>query len=126
MIKIMLRFALCTLLIAMPPALIYHLGKVAWLAPHFWEMFGFFAIVTWITCFMVLMGQRFNSKLGAQLFLAATIIKLLGCMSFAIAYLLKFAVNGTIFLPSFFYLYFCFTVFEIYTLLSNLRVQNKK
>lgn len=47
-------------------------------------------------------------------------------MSFALIYLYKYKVNDIVFVLNFFYLYFFYTAFEIYSLLSNLRVQNKK
>jgi len=126
MMRFFIGFVLCSLLIGVPPALVGYFYGTHLLSPHFNFMFAFFCMVTFITCYLVLIGQRYNNTMGAQLFLAATVVKLLACMAFAIAYLLKYTANATIFVSSFFYLYFSFTVFEVYSLLTNLRVQNKK
>ncbi len=46
-------------------------------------------------------------------------------MTVALIYLHKYKVNDVVFVLNYFYLYFLYTAFEIYSLLSNLRVQNK-
>lgn len=122
----LVRFFISGFLIAIPPLMLHYLTHGKWLAPKFGAMFFFFALITFLTCITVIVAQARNSKTAVQFFMGATVIKLMGCMLFALVYLLKNAVNGLIFTGSFFYLYFCFTVFEVYTLLSNLRVQNKK
>jgi len=47
-------------------------------------------------------------------------------MTLALVYLRKHTVNDVVFVLNYFYLYFLYTAFEIYSLLSNLRVPNKK
>lgn len=126
LIRLSILFIICTALIAVPPFILASTGLDHLIAPGFWSMFAFFFIVTYITCSIVVLGQQNGSKLGVQLFLIATIVKLLSCMVFALIYVEKMPVKPITFMLSFFYLYLLNTVFEIYTLLSNLRVQNKK
>ncbi len=47
-------------------------------------------------------------------------------MTIALIYMRKYKVNDIVFVLNYFYLYLFYTAFEIYSLLSNLRVQNKK
>ncbi len=72
------------------------------------------------------MAQQINAEKGAQVFLAATVFKILSCLVFALVFLLKNKVNKYIFVADFFYLYFLNTAFEVYILLRNLRNQNFK
>ena len=63
---------------------------------------------------------------GSQVFLIATVLKMLLCMVFVALYTRKHEVNAIHFVLSFFYLYILNTVFELRTLLRNLRLQNPK
>ena len=76
--------------------------------------------------FTVLIVQRVNNELYAPAFLAATGMKILALLFFAVFFIRKFHVSHAAFLFSFFYPYFLTIVFEIYSLLSNLRDQNQK
>lgn len=69
------------------------------------------------------MVSKINPDMSAQAFLAATTVKLLACMFFALVFLLKNAVNRYVFVADFFYIYFLNMAFEIYGLLRNLRNQ---
>jgi len=124
--RFIISFFIFSFLIGLPPVLLGYAGMRQWLVPGFWYIYLFFFIITLLTCSIVLIGQAQNSKIGTQLFLTATIVKLLTCMAFAVIYVLYVPVGASLFILCFFYLYFLNTAFEIYTLLSNLRVQNKK
>lgn len=126
MIRLIIYFLLFSLVIAVPPLVVGYIYGADYLAPNFWYMFLFYFIVTFLVCAIVVFGQQLSDKTGAQLFLIGTTVKLLACMSFAIVYVRYIPINTSRFILSFFYLYFLNTAFEIYLLLSNLRVQNKK
>lgn len=113
-------------MVAIPALFVGHTAYAGWLGMWFWKMFAFFAAITGMVCLSVLTAQKKDSKTGVQVFLAATVIKLLSCMVFALIYALNKPVNALWFMVAFFYLYFVFTAFEIYSLLTNLRDQNKK
>ena len=85
--------------------------------PHFWTVFSMFAVLTFLVCFSTLLSNLKNAQLSVQVFLVAT---------FVLVYLSQNHVNQILFLSCFFYLYLLNTVFEIYALLCNLRLQNQK
>ena len=114
------------ILLAIPPVILIYTGHVKFLDPKFWAMFVFFILLTLMVCISVLVAQSRNSKTGVQVFMGATTIKLLACMFFALFYVKFYPIRPISFISSFFYLYLFNTVFEIRTLLSNLRDQNKK
>ncbi|WP_342645776.1 hypothetical protein [Mucilaginibacter sp. CSA2-8R] len=120
-----IAFGLATIVIALPPALITYSEKNEWLIPGFWLIFQFFSSLTFLISLAVIWAQHKNGTLGGQVFLGATTFKLLLCMTVALIYLHKYKVNDVVFVLNYFYLYFLYTAFEIYSLLSNLRVQNK-
>jgi hypothetical protein len=109
----------------LPAALIYT-GHTALIIPHFWVLFCYISALTFMVVATVLIVQRINSQIYAQAFLAATVMKILALLFFALFFIRKFPVNHGAFLFSFFYPYFLTIVFEIYSLLSNLRDQNQK
>jgi hypothetical protein len=124
--RLFISFGIATVLIALPPAVLGYVGKQSWFIPGFWLIFQFFSSLTFLICLSVIWGQRQNGTLGGQIFLGATTLKLVLCMTLALIYLHKYTVNDVVFVLNYFYLYFSYTAFEIYSLLSNLRVQNKK
>jgi hypothetical protein len=121
-----IAFGLATIVIALPPVLITYSGKGGWLIPGFWLIFQFFSSLTFLISLGVIWAQQKGGTLGGQVFLGATTFKLVLCMTVALIYLHKYKVNDVVFVLNYFYLYFLYTAFEIYSLLSNLRVQNKK
>ena len=124
--RFFIAFGIAVIAIALPPALLDFAGKGSLLIPGFWLIYQFFSSLTFLICLGVIWGQQKNGTLGGQIFLGATTLKLLLCMTIALIYLHKYKVNDIIFVLNYFYLYFLYTAFEIYSLLSNLRVQNKK
>jgi hypothetical protein len=124
--RFFIGFGIATVAIALPPALLDYAGYSHLLVPGFWLMFQFFSSLTFLLCLGVIYGQQRGGQLGGQLFLAATTLKLVLSMFFALIYSYKFKVDDIVFVLDFFYLYFLYTAFEVYSLLTNLRVQNKK
>ena len=126
MIRLIISILIFSLLIAVPPFLVERFDMPGMLVPKFWNMFIFFLIITYTVCIIVIAGQQRSGELGSQMFLIGTVIKLLACMTFALIYIRHSHVQPVRFVICFFYLYFLNTAFEIYVLISNLRVQNKK
>lgn len=110
---------------ALLPVTAEHLAWPGLLDAAFWKMFFFFALITVLVCVSVIIAQQKDSRTGVQMFLAATVTKLLACMVFALIYALSKPASPIKFMGVFFYLYFVFTAFEIYSLLTNLRDQNR-
>ena len=93
---------------------------------NFWLWFGFLAALTFFTVAGVVIGGRLKAENFAQIFLGATTIKLLLCLSFVVVHLFTHKENKLVFASNFFYLYFLNTGFEVYVLLRNLRHQKLK
>ena len=124
--RFFIAFGIAVIAIALPPALLDFFGKSRLLIPGFWLIYQFFSSLTFLICLSIIWGQQKNATLGGQIFLGATTLKLVLCMTLALVYLRKHTVNDVVFVLNYFYLYFLYTAFEIYSLLSNLRVPNKK
>jgi hypothetical protein len=122
--KIFLAFAVFVMLLAAVPVMLNYTGHGNLLLTKFWVLFTFITGFTFIVIASVLFIQRFNPALYAQAFLATTIVKMLGCMAFALLLVLKLHIDQGVFLLNFSYLYFLNTGFEVYVLLRNLRNQN--
>ena len=96
------------------------------LVAKFWLMFAFVAGITWMAINVCMIGMNVKGSDSSFIILSANFIKLLFYMFFALFYLQTFKVKPLNFIVCFFSIYLLFTVFEIYTLLLNLRHLNKK
>ncbi|WP_207426792.1 hypothetical protein [Pedobacter sp. SYSU D00535] len=100
-------------------------SKDSVLVPDFWLIFGFQYFITVIAYSASVFGLRKGPEISTLVIMGALAVKMLFCMAFVLAYLLKISVNGVSFAVQFFSVYFLFTAFEVYALLRNLRHQNK-
>ncbi|TZF81285.1 hypothetical protein FW774_18605 [Pedobacter sp. BS3] len=123
--KYVAGFAGFTILLIGGILLVQHIVGEAFFIPKFWVVFGFIAVTTLIASLGALQGIKRSGDLSVYIILGATTIKLLLCMGLAVFYLLNFKVKGMIFAADFFSVYLLFTAFEVYTILHNLRHQNK-
>lgn len=124
--RFIVSYIIATVLIAVAPVVLFYTGYSYLLIPKFNVLFVFFSVLTFIINLSILLASKKSQALSAQVFLIGTTVKLILCMALALAYLQKNHVNNVYFLICFFYLYFLNTVFEVYTLLTNLRNQNLK
>lgn len=124
LLKSLFQCLIFALLLALPPVVFSITGHSNWLVPKFWFLFTFITGLTVVSVVTVLIIQRLQPAMYAQAFLVITIVKMLGSMFLALAFVLKVQVNQGLFLVDFFYVYFLNTGFEIYLLLRNLRNQN--
>lgn len=125
-LKFTYNYLLAMLLIALPPLAYVYFYKGLGLIPLFWAMFLMFAVLTFIICFFTLLSNRKDAEKSVQVFMIASIVKLLVCLFFVLFYVYQYHVNHIQFIICFFYLYLLNTAFEIYALLCNLRHQNLK
>ncbi|HEX8020316.1 hypothetical protein [Mucilaginibacter sp.] len=126
MLRVIFSFILFVIITAIPPVLLNYTGHANWLVPRFWLIFFFISMLTFITFFLVNFVGKINYSLYTQTFLAATTVKILVAMSFALFFVMKVKPNNGIFLANFFYVYFLNIAFEIYGLLCTLRNQKIK
>lgn len=113
-------------LITAAPAMLLQLFNPLYLITGFWKLFVLFGLLTLLICVSCLLGNKRSIAVGTQVFLIATVVKILMCLFFVVIYIQNNQVNATRFVGNFFYLYILNTVFEISTLLRNLRLQNQK
>ena len=95
------------------------------LIPNFWVVFVFLSLITLIAYILADLGIKRNPDTGIMAIMGAIAVKMIFCMAFVLIYSLKGIEKPGIFMLNFFSLYLLFTVFEISSLLLNLRHQNK-
>ena len=95
------------------------------LVSKFWVIFGFLSGITFIAYLLADLGIKKNPDTGIMAIMGAIAVKMLFCMAFVLVYSVKGVEKPVIFMFNFFSLYLLFTVFEISSLLLNLRHQNK-
>lgn len=124
--RFFISFSVFTLIIGFAAYFIqYMAGTTPMLIPKFWVIFGALAMLTFIAYSISWYGMKQEAQISGFVVLGAIVIKLLFFMALVAFYLLKFKVDSILFVCNFFSLYFLFTGFEVYGLLSNLRHQNK-
>lgn len=112
------------------------LGAVAYFLPvifpdvkllvsKFWVLFGFLAGLTLVAYVLAFLGIKHNPEAGIMAIMGSVALKMLFSMAFVLIYSLNSKEKGVILVLNFFSLYLLFSFFEIYSLLRNLRHQNK-
>ncbi|TCC97857.1 hypothetical protein FBD94_14635 [Pedobacter hiemivivus] len=112
------------------------LGAIAYLLPSvfpdvkilankFWVVFGFLAGITFIAYVVADLGMKRNPEAGVMAIMASIALKMIFSMAFVLIYSVNSKEKGMVFVLNFFSLYLLFSFFEIYSLLRNLRHQNK-
>ena len=112
------------------------LGIVAYLLPSmfpgvtvltnkFWVVFGFLAGITFIAYVVADLGMKRNPEVGVMAIMGSIALKMIFSMAFVLIYSMNTKEKGMVFVLNFFSLYLLFSFFEIYSLLRNLRHQNK-
>ena len=95
------------------------------LASKFWVVFGFLAGITFIAYVVADLGMKRNPEVGIMAIMGSIALKMIFSMAFVLIYSLNSKEKGVVFALNFFSLYLLFSFFEIYSLLRNLRHQNK-
>lgn len=112
------------------------LGAIAYLLPlafpgvpilagKFWVVFGFLAGITFIAYVVADLGIKRNPEVGIMAIMGSIALKMIFSMAFVLIYSINTKEKGMVFVLNFFSLYLLFSFFEIYSLLRNLRHQNK-
>jgi len=95
------------------------------LVSKFWVMFGFLAGITFIGYVLAYIGIKSNPETGIMAIMGSIAVKMIFSMAFVLIYSVKSQEKGVVLVLNFFSLYLLFSFFEIYSLLRNLRHQNK-
>ena len=94
--------------------------------PYIWYMVWFFVFITGFTYYIINMGSKSDPENFQMYYFGSTVFRVLMCMGVVFLYV-YFAREGELqFALNFFLLYFIYTGFEIYHILTNLRRNSKK
>lgn len=125
--RFIIYFVLFNFILAVPPFVIHHyFQELDILIPRFPNMFMVFSIITLVIYLLASWRMKVSIKSSGQALLVSIAVKLLLYMVIAFVYISQNTVDPGKFIICFFYLYFFHTVFEIYSLLCNLRNQKIK
>ncbi|WP_219224028.1 hypothetical protein [Pedobacter antarcticus] len=95
------------------------------LVDKFWLLFGFVGGLTYIAYLTAYIGIKMDPQAGVVAIMGSIVLKMIFSMAFVLIYSLNSKEKGVVFALNFFSLYLLFSFFEIYSLLCNLRHQNK-
>ena len=95
------------------------------LAGKFWLVFCFVGGLTYIAYIVAYYGIKLDPESGVMAIMGSIVLKMIFSMAFVLIYSLNSKEKGLVFALNFFSLYLLFSFFEIYSLLRNLRHQNK-
>ncbi|MET4545276.1 phage shock protein PspC (stress-responsive transcriptional regulator) [Pedobacter africanus] len=101
------------------------LPGVTLLVSKFWVLFIFLAGITFIAYILADLGMKRNPEAGIMAIMGSIALKMLFSMAFVLIYSQNTKEKGLVLVLNFFSLYLLFSFFEIYSLLRNLRHQNK-
>jgi len=99
--------------------------QVTLLAGKFWLVFCFVGGLTYIAYIVAYYGIKLDPESGVMAIMGSIVLKMIFSMAFVLIYSLNSKEKGLVFALNFFSLYLLFSFFEIYSLLRNLRHQNK-
>lgn len=99
--------------------------EVTLLVKKFWLVFGFLGVLTYIAYVTAYFGIKMDPQAGVMAIMGSIVLKMIFSLAFVLIYSLNSKEKGVVFALNFFSLYLLFSFFEIYSLLRNLRHQNK-
>ena len=95
------------------------------LVKKFWLVFCFLGVLTYIAYLTAFFGMKIDPQAGVMAIMGSIVLKMIFSLAFVLIYSLNSSEKGIVFALNFFSLYLLFSFFEIYSLLCNLRHQNK-
>jgi len=99
--------------------------QVNLLVRKFWLVFCFLGGLTYIAYITAYFGIKTDPETGVMAIMGSIVLKMIFSLAFVLIYSLNSQEKGVVFALNFFSLYLLFSFFEIYSLLRNLRHQNK-
>jgi hypothetical protein len=116
---------LSVLIGALIGALIYYTGY-ALVHPLAFVILAFFALITLGAFYAIQKGSKADPGSFQLYFMGSSVLRVLLCMTAVFIYVFMASERELQFALNFFAIYFVFTGFEIYSILSNLRQISKK
>lgn len=118
---IILTILVCALL-----AVLIHFTGYDWVHPLGYGIVAFFALLTLGAYYAIEKGSRNDPGSFQMYFMGSSVLRVLLCMTAVFIYVFQATDRELQFALNFFTIYFIYTGFEIYGLLSNLRRISKK
>ena len=126
LVKFTLYYLIYTLVLAgIAYALPFLFPQVNLLVKKFWLLFCFLGGLTYIAYLTAYFGIKMDPQAGVMAIMGSIVLKMIFSLAFVLIYSLNSTEKGIVFALNFFSLYLLFSFFEIYSLLCNLRHQNK-
>ena len=97
-----------------------------WLHPYYWWLLAFFVFLTGFAHYVSYLGLKHEAQKLFAYYFASMGLRMVFCVIAIFGYRYFHEENLVQFVLNFFALYFIYTGFEIYALLSNLRRNSKK
>lgn len=94
--------------------------------PYIWMIFAFFIFITAVTFYVTWWGAREDQDNFQLYYFASMGFRLILSIGVIFVYIYLIRERQIQFVLNFFVLYFLYTAFEIYSLLTNLRPHSKK
>jgi hypothetical protein len=121
-IKILtLKLLFFSLLIAGIIYLLQEYIKPEWVHETMWIILSFFVILTWLTGMFTHYLLELSKENSVSIILGGIGIRFLASVGFVAILLFMGVENLILFVVNFFIIYFFYLLFDIYTLISNLR-----
>lgn len=125
-IKILtVKLLIFSLLIAGIFYLLQEYIKPEWVHESFWTILSFFVLLTWFTGMFTHYLLELSKENSVNILLGAIGIRFLASAGFVAIMLFLKVENLILFVVNFFIVYFFYLLFDIYTLLANLRPNSK-
>jgi hypothetical protein len=94
--------------------------------PYFWYILLFFAFVTGFTFYITRKGYEHDETNFQLYYFGSMVFRVIMCLAVVFLYVIFTKERHLQFALNFFFLYFIFTGFEIYCILTNLRPNSKR
>jgi hypothetical protein len=91
-----------------------------------WYLLLFFAVQSLLTTFITSQGLTKDPRYFQGFFFSAMLLRMFLSIGVIFYAVYQGVISPTLFVVTFFILYFCFISFEIYSLLHNLRANSEK
>ncbi|MGV3541433.1 MAG: hypothetical protein ACO1OQ_16575 [Rufibacter sp.] len=117
---------LTTVLVVLAVSVLVFLAGDRLVHPYIWWLVGFFVFITGFSHYVATLGVKHDPEHFSAFYYASMGVRMVFCIIAIFVYRYFHEERLIQFVFNFFALYFVFTAFEIYALLSNLRRNSKK
>jgi hypothetical protein len=120
-LSLTIKLLLLSLLLAGIVYLISEVFLLPWIHDSIWKIISFFLILTWLTGIFSNYLLEISKENSVNILLGAIGIRFLGSIGFIAIMLMLGQENLILFVINFFVIYLFYLLFDIYTLIANLR-----